>query len=343
MMMRSSVSYPTCISRPCVNTLTSQGRFPLAFQCVPSAALAVGIWFIPESPRWLMEKDRKDEAHAVLQKLRGNGNAGLVELEFQEIRDTVVAEQTYTVKSWSAIISKPSWRKRLLLGAGVQAFGQLSGINVINYYGPRIYALLGIDNTTSLMIIGISGSLSIVYATIGLAVLDRIGRVKPLIFSAAGSGLALVVNAALSQHIDTDNSNQLRAMVSMNFVFSLFFTMTGIVSWVYPAEIFPLTIRARGNSLSTFTNWSLNLLFAQISPFCLADIGFEYFYVFFCLNLVAVICYCLFFPETKGRTLEQLDELFRDQLVEHVLEKAGTKMTEEENAPEEEVTPIGTR
>ncbi|KAF2195132.1 general substrate transporter [Zopfia rhizophila CBS 207.26] len=297
-----------------------QWRFPLAFQCVPSLALAIGIWFIAESPRWLMENDRQEEARAVLQKLHGgDGNAELVELEFREIYDAVIAEQTHTVKSWSAIISKPSWRKRLLLGAGVQAFGQLSGVNVINYYGPRIYASLGIDNTTALMIIGISGSLSIIYATIGLAVLDRIGRVKPLIFSATGCGLALVVNAALSQHLDESNQNQLRAMVAMNFVFSLFFTMTGIVSWVYPAEIFPLTIRARGNSLSTFTNWSLNLLFAQISPICFADIGFKYFYVFFVCNVVAAVCYIFFYPETKGRTLEQLDELFGDQLVPHAL------------------------
>jgi MFS family permease len=267
-----------------------------------------------------MERDRHEEAHVILEKLHGrSSDPEFVELEFREIHDSVIAERTHTVRSWTALVSKKSWRRRLLLGASVQAFGQLSGINVINYYGPRIYLSLGIDNNTSLKIVGISGSLSIVWATLGLAYLDRIGRIKPLIFSAVGMGCALVVNAAMSQHFDPSNTNQLRAMVAMNFVFSLFFTMTGIVSWVYPAEIFPLTIRARGNAISTFTNWSLNLLFAQISPICLTKIGFKFFYPFFVFNGVAAICYIFFYPETKGRTLEQLDELFGDQLVPHAL------------------------
>lgn len=82
------------------------------------------------------------------------------------------------------------------------------------------------------MIIGISGALSVVYCTIGLLVLDKIGRVKPLILSAAGLAAALVANAAMSQHLDPNNHNQLRAMVAMNFVFSLFYTPLGIISWV---------------------------------------------------------------------------------------------------------------
>jgi MFS family permease len=117
---------------------------------------------------------------------------------------------------------------------------------VINYYGPRIYEALGIGTQTSLMIIGISGALSIIYATIGLWLLEKIGRVKPLIVSALGMAACLATNAALSQHFNPDNHNMLRAMVAMNFCVSLFFTMTGIISWVYPAEIFPVQIRAKG-------------------------------------------------------------------------------------------------
>jgi hypothetical protein len=98
--------------------------------------MAIGIWFLQESPRWLMEKDRHEEARAVLDKLHSTGNNDdFLQLEFEEIRDTVVAEKTAQKVSWKALLAKPSWRKRLLLGCGVQAFGQLSGINVINYYG----------------------------------------------------------------------------------------------------------------------------------------------------------------------------------------------------------------
>ncbi|KAL6404474.1 hexose carrier protein [Ilyonectria robusta] len=105
------------------------------------------------------------------------------------------------------------------------------------------------------MIIGISGALSIVYCTIGLWMLDRVGRVKPLIVSAMGLAAALLVNAVQAQYINPDNANQLRSMVAMNFVFSLFYTPLGIISWVYPAEIFPVEVRALGNAITTFTNW----------------------------------------------------------------------------------------
>ncbi|KAL4862994.1 hypothetical protein BDV12DRAFT_206854 [Aspergillus spectabilis] len=295
-------------------------RFPLAFQNVPGLILIAGIWFLDESPRWLMEKDRHEEAKAVLTRLRTSATPDVIELEFREIRDVIAADRAVGNTSWKTILTKSSWRRRLILGCGVQAFGPLSGINVINYYGPRIYEILGIDNQTSLMIIGISGALSIVYCTIGLYLVDRVGRIKPLIVSAFFLSASLLVNAVQAQYMDANNTNQLRSMVAMNFVFSLFYTPLGIISWVYPAEIFPIEVRALGNALTTFTNWTVNLVFAQFTPNALDTVGFKYFYLFFALNLIAATCYYFFYPETKGRTLEQIDELFGDQLVPHALE-----------------------
>jgi sugar porter (SP) family MFS transporter len=108
-----------------------QWRFPLSFQVVPGFTIAIGIWFLTESPRWLVEKERYDEAQAVLSRLHGTGdNQEFLDLEFREIRDTIIAEKAITVKSWKQMVAKSSWRKRLMLGMGVQAFGQLSGINV---------------------------------------------------------------------------------------------------------------------------------------------------------------------------------------------------------------------
>ncbi|KAF6814792.1 High-affinity glucose transporter 5 [Colletotrichum musicola] len=295
-------------------------RFPLAFQAFPGIILVAGVYFLQESPRWLMEKDRHEEARKSLNKLRSGRDQETIELEFREIRDVILADRALGDITWKSIITKPSWRKRLLLGCGVQAFGPLSGINVINYYGPRIYEILGIDNQTSLMIIGISGALSIVYCTIGLWLLDRVGRVKPLIVSAAGLAASLLVNAVQTQYFNANNANQLRSMVAMNFVFNMFYTPLGIISWVYPAEIFPVEVRALGNAVTTFTNWTVNLVFAQFSPQALTAIGFRYFYVFFVFNLIAMVCYIFFYPETKGRTLEQMDELFGDQLVPHAMQ-----------------------
>lgn len=200
-------------------------------------------------------------------------------------------------------------------------------------YGPRIYEILGIEDTqTSLMIVGISGALSIVYCTIGLWMLDKVGRVKPLIVSAIGLASALLVNAVQAQYLNPDNGNQLRSMVAMNFVFSLFYTPLGIISWVYPAEIFPVEVRALGNAITTFSNWVVNLVFAQFSPIALTKIGFAYFYVFFVFNIIALLCYWFFYPETKGRTLEQMDVLFGDQLVPHALDDPTAAMAMHKDA-----------
>jgi MFS family permease len=298
---------------------TLVGRFPLAFQNVPSLIMLIGIFFLQESPRWLMEKDKHEEARAVLHKLRSGEDQEVIELELQEIRDVIIADRALGEVSWKSILTRPTWRKRLLLGCGIQAFGPLSGINVQSYYGPKIYAILGISTQTSLMIIGISGALSIVYCSIGLALLEKVGRIKPLIVSAAGLAAALLVNAVQAQYFNADNVNQMRSMVAMTFVFSLFYTPLGIISWVYPAEIFPVEVRALGNAITTFTNWAVNLIFAQFTPGALTAIEFKYFYVFFVFNLIAMLCYIFFYPETKGRTLEQMDELFGDQLVPHAM------------------------
>lgn len=111
--------------------INSKGRFPLAFQLVPGLIMASGIWFLQESPRWLIEQDRHEEARVVLEKLHGTGsNVEFLDLEYREIRDTIVAEKSLQVPAWSTLLKKPSSRRRLFLGCGVQAFGQLSGINV---------------------------------------------------------------------------------------------------------------------------------------------------------------------------------------------------------------------
>ncbi|KAK2039192.1 general substrate transporter [Colletotrichum somersetense] len=310
-------------------------RFPLAFQCVPGIVIATGIYFLEESPRWLVEKGRYAEARRSLDTLRAGVEEKLVEAEYAEIRHAVRAQSALREAEggslWRALVTRPSWRRRLLLGCGVQAFSPLSGVNVISYFGPRIYDLLGIGTQTSLMIIGINGALGIAYNTLGLWMLDRVGRVRPLIASAVGLAAALLVNAVQFQFLDRSNPDQLRSMVAMNFVFGFFFTPLGIISWVYPAEIFPLEIRALGNALTTFTNWTINLVLVSFSPQALTAIGFRFFYVFVFFNLTAALCYYLFYPETSGRTLEQMDELFGDYVPMSEHSALGTVITGSES------------
>ena len=121
------------------------------------------------------------------------------------------------------------------------------------------------------MIIGIYGALAQVYNTICIAFVDRVGRRKLLLPSMLGMGATLCVNATLAHfYIDGNedpgrNANAFRACVAMYFVFSVFFTSLGCISWIYSSEIFPTAVRAKGTSLSTFTNWAVNLIFARES------------------------------------------------------------------------------
>ncbi|KAK6077934.1 hypothetical protein SCUP515_04772 [Seiridium cupressi] len=225
-------------------------RFLPGFQIILALILVSGVWFLQESPRWLMEKDKHEEAKTSLYKLRNGESESRIELEFIEIRDVIAADRK---------IAKVS-------------------------------------------------------------TMSAVSSLWPLIASAADLGAALLVNAVQAQYLNPDNHNQLRSMVAMNFVFSLFYTPLGIISWVYPAEIFPVEVRALDNAITTFPNWFVNLIFAQSTPIALTRIGFAYSYVFFVFNLIALVGYWFFYPGIKGRTLEQMDVLFGDQLVPHPLE-----------------------
>ncbi|ETI27720.1 hypothetical protein G647_00169 [Cladophialophora carrionii CBS 160.54] len=296
-------------------------RFPLAFQCIPGLILAVGCLFLLESPRWLCEKNRNEDGKAVLQKLRSGLPQETIELEYREIVDVIAADRANLEINWKTIITRPSWRRRLLLGCGVQFFCQLSGINVINYYGARIYEALGIGTQTSLMIIGISGALSIVYATVGLWLLERIGRIKPLIVSAIGMAACLATNAAPvaafqpghPQHAPRLGRHELLRLALLHHDGH---HLVGVSRRDLPRAD-PRQGATRPPPSSTGPSISS---LRRCRPWPCRPSASSTFYVFFCTNLISAVCYFFFYPETKGKTLEQMDEVFGDQVVPHVLE-----------------------
>lgn len=295
-------------------------RFPLSLQTAPALILTCGIWIIPESPRWLIETGKEGAGRSVLTRLhlnRDGTNSQLVEHELNQIQESVVNERQSVIKSWRHILFSRQWRCRILLACGLQAFTQLSGTNVIQNYGPRIYKSLGLSTSTSLMIIGIWGALALFWNTVFMLFVDNVGRRKLLIPSLLGMGAAMCVEATLARYVDFNdqNANQdaLRAAIAMFFVFSFFFTSLGIISWIYQSEIFPTSIRARGSSIATATNWSLNLIFAQCSPIALTRMGSNYFYIFVAFNWAAMFIVFFLYPETAGYSLEEVDDAFTRQ------------------------------
>lgn len=189
------------------------------------------------------------------------------------------------------------------------------------------------------MIIGIWGALAVFWNTVFMLFIDKVGRRKLLIPSLFGMGAAMCVEATLARYFDfgdhTADSDALRAAspaalraaIAMFFVFSLFFTALGMISWIYQSEIFPTPIRARGSSMATATNWSLNLVFAQCSPIALTSIKYKYLYCFVGFNWAAMILVWAFYPETVGRSLEEVEEVFSSQVADGQVEQLSVAET----------------
>lgn len=295
-------------------------RFPLSFPVVPALILTCGVWFLPESPRWLIQKGKDAAGRSVLTRLHLDQNATntqYIEQELEQIRASVSYKQHATIRPWRQLLSQ-QWRYRLLLVCGLQIFTQTSGTNVIQNYGPRLYKSLGLSTSTSLVIIGIWGALAVLWNTLFMLVVDRVGRRTLLIPSLLGMGAAMCAEATLAHYVDFSdlhtNRDALRAAISMFFVFSFFYTALGLISWIYQSEIFPTAVRSRGSSVATATNWSLNLVFAQCSPVALTKIGSRYLYCFVGFNWAATFVVWLWYPETAGRSLEEVQVVLHGQV-----------------------------
>lgn len=300
-------------------------RLPLSLQTFPALILLASIFLTPESPRNLVFREQREQAARALRNYRAHksqGNEIEIERELQEVVQSVRQERdSQAANTWRKLYQNPTVRKSVFLACGIQLFTQTSGVNVIGYYGPRIYNALGYTSSRALFIQAIYGALALLWNTVCLAIVDRIGRRTLLIPSMMGMGAALCIEAALIQYYDpqtTGNQQALRASVAMNFVFSVFYTSLGVISWVFAGEVFSTSMRSKGTAVSTFTNWSANLIFAQCSPLALSKLGYKYFYVFAAFNWVAGAIIWVFYPETqKCSTLESVTRSLESQHTVH--------------------------
>jgi len=318
-------------SRHTSDSSSFQWRFPLAFQIIPSAFLVIGLIWLPESPRYLIEKDRDDAGLKTLRKLHYTGsNDEWIQNEYNEISATISAEKAITAPGWAVMFKVPQWRKRLLLGTLIQVFTQLTGINVIGYYQTIMYNALGITGHRALLVAGIYNCVGpIANLFFIFFILDRVGRKKPLLLGALCITLALFAEAGLNAaNPDGTRRGYSYAGVFFLFLVSVIFSLSfGPISWVYMSEIMPMQIRGRGCAFATgIGNWLVSTFFAQISPIALGDIGWKYYFVFAAWNIVVTIPTIWFlFQETNKKSLEEIDLLFGERalgtLPEHIQAK----------------------
>lgn len=286
-------------------------RLPIAFQAVFAIIVLVGIWGLPESPRWLILKDRTEEAQYNL--------AALDDLpEDDEIVTADLAQIQYSVSQENVGESTNPFARttnrhlqRTLIAIGVNMFCQMSGVNVISFYSNSIFeGTLGYTAETSRIISGCLQIWQFIWASIAILLIDRFGRRQLLLAGAIGMAISQAGLAGLTAHLD----NHTAAGVSLLFDFialAVFPVCLFVIAFMYSAEIAPLRIRAKVTAMSTATNWLFNFLLAEITPIGFASIGWKYYLVYVCTNCTAFFFFYFFCPETKGRSLEGIDEIFK--------------------------------
>ncbi|EJD07134.1 sugar transporter [Fomitiporia mediterranea MF3/22] len=307
-------------------------RLPLSLQLIPAFLLLVGVNFLPYSPRWLLEKNRDDEARLVVYRLYGVNNEeekARADEEFAVMHDAIKAEMMVRSRNIRDLWVTPAMVKRTLAACGVQIFGQFTGINVINYYGPIMYETLGLSPGKTLLVQGIYGAVGPITNFFFITLfLDRIGRKRPLLFGAATFVCTFSILAAIVSSFPpgaTQNLAAQRAGIAMIFLTSIVFSLSfGPISWVLASEVFPTRTRALGTAVATCCNWAFNVLFSEVSPIGLAHSSSKFYILFVCLNAFSFVVIFAFFPETKGKSLEDMAEVFGDQVdPEEVLAKHG--------------------
>jgi sugar porter (SP) family MFS transporter len=277
---------------------------------VPAVLFGLLLLPIPESPRWLIEMKREDLARAILEKV---GGAAFAAAEFASIQAAISQEKG----TWGELFS-PQLRRPLLVGIALAILQQVTGINVFMYFGATIFkgmsASTGVDAGLLQQVI-INGA-GVLFTVIAIATVDHWGRRPLMLFGTAGMGLSLVAMGAMAQ-LMTDPGAASGWMLGFIVLYIAAFGLSvGPVTWVILAEIFPTAVRGRALGLATFFLWTADYLVTQTFPLMDAkDSWFVrqfnhafpfYVYAAFCVVLIVVVA--RFVPETKGRTLEQIEK-----------------------------------
>ncbi len=269
-------------------------RWKLGVTAIPAVLLLIALYRIPHSPRWLAANGRISEAQDVLERM-GVHNARDV---LREIQQSVQVE-TATRRE------RLSWdrhRKPILLAVTLALFNQLAGINAILYYLNDIFAAAGYGELSSDLQAVAIGATNLLFTVVAMMVIDRMGRRTLLLIGAVGMAVCLAMASLVMFGVYSEG---LLLYVLIGFI-AFFAFSQGAVIWVYISEIFPTPVRARGQSLGSFSHWLMNALISAVFPLIAAWSKGAPFAFFAAMMVVQFAVVLLFFPETKGVPLEDM-------------------------------------
>ncbi|KAH4066028.1 hypothetical protein HBH50_154120 [Parastagonospora nodorum] len=309
----------------CTGQSDASWRVPFALQIFPGLVLGIGMIFFPESPRYYCMRDNDEAGVRALAKVRQTRpDDELLQKEYLAIKAEVIFEQQYArekfpgksgvslyLAGYSTLFSNwPSFR-RTAIGCCVMFFQQFIGCNAIIYYAPTIFGQLGLSGKTTGLLA--TGTLSTLPA---LFLIDKIGRRPLLLSGAAGTFISLcIVGGVIGGYGNTLKDHPAAGWTGIAFVYIYdvnFSYSWAPIGWVLPSEIYNIGNRSKAMSLTTSSTWMCNFIIGLVTPDMLETIGYGTYLFFAAFALIAFFFTWFLIPETKGKTLEEMDAVFKD-------------------------------
>jgi SP family galactose:H+ symporter-like MFS transporter len=283
-------------------------RYMLGLAAIPAIILGVGMLPLPDTPRWLINHNESDNARKVLKRIRGKD---YVEGEVNEIQEGLKKQQ-----GGRAELFNPMVKPALIIGVSVAIFQQLTGINTVIYYAPTIFQFAGITSASSAILATVAvGVVNVIFTVVAIALLDRVGRRPLLLIGLAGMTFSLTLLGAVFFLPSLLSSLGDLAVVGLMLYVASFAIGLGPVFWLLISEIYPLRVRGLAMSIASEANWGSNLIIALTFLTLVQVLGRSgTFWLYALVGVGAWIFAFLLVPETKGKTLEEIEEHWRKGL-----------------------------
>ncbi|KAI4863399.1 general substrate transporter [Hypoxylon rubiginosum] len=300
----------------------AQWRITLSMQIPAAVCLAVGIFFVPFSPRWLIQQDRHEEARRILLRFHDTDeDHDLVNQEMIQIREQMNFEKMQNNPSWFAAVGQlfsRQYLRRTMTASFILTMSQLSGSQVIQNFQNIFYATAGFKGQQALLISGIYGLMGVIGQVIYLVfVADRWPRARTMWTGSLVLCVMISICMALSAiygHSAGDLSGA-RGAIAFIFLYSMAYAIFfNAMIWVLSSEMFPFFLRSKGVAVAVFTKAVVAIILSQITPLAIAAVSWRYYSLFIATNFAAAVIYFFFLPETSGKSLEEIAELFGDTL-----------------------------
>lgn len=276
-------------------------RWMFATGIVPSVLFFIGLFFIPESPRWLYKAGHKEESLRVLTRI---GGEKLANVEIVEIAESL-RENTSSVSIGE--LFKPASRKVMLVGFFLAILVQISGINTIVDYAPKILLAAGVEIKSALLQTSLLGLINFVCTFIAIYFIDKVGRRLLYLIGSMGMAVMLVL-LSISFYMQMDG---IFTLICIMLFLAFFASCIGPVFWTLVSEIFPNRIRGKAVAFASFTQWIFNFLVVLLFPHFLESAGGAATFLFLALmSLIQWFFTYFYVPETKGKSLEEIEKLW---------------------------------